>query len=175
MRYLDPESIASRSIPSNYNSRGPAISTRPSRGMYSERPTGANLASRIGPRGGDPSAVAGAISDRWVKGADARPIFEAEHRAKGLDGYKTKGEDLRRGNGGGNGDKDRWDRGREWNDKMGTDARDERERSRSPEKKASSREAAEPVSRNRSNTPPVRPDSPLRGDKDYGSDMELDD
>lgn len=143
MRYLDPESIASRSLPINYNSRGPSV--RPRRDY------------RNGP--GQPE------NDRWIKGVDARPVFQAEDRRRGLEGYSTKGEDRRRAVG----DKDNW-RSREWMSKMGG-SKFEKAREASPQR--NERPQTPPTPSRRSATPPVRADSPLRGDAE--SDMEMDD
>ena len=84
-------------------------------------------------------------------------------------------------------DKDRWDRGRHWNDRVniGTNgSKFERgldqtgTRSKSPERREERPRTPdlprEEVKR-RSVTPPVRADSPLRGDRDDGSDMDMDD
>lgn len=163
MRYQDPEIRRHGGIPVPFVARPP-------RGMYADQAPKGGLASRIGARIGGSAGAGGADGDRWIKGVDARPVFEAENRRRGLDGYKTKGEDARRGNGAGAGaeDKDRWDRGNAWN---ATTKRDDR-RSRSPARRSGAEEAEE---RARSPTPELRPDSPLRGEREYGSDMEMDD
>ena len=68
MRYLDPEAIAAKRIPTNYNARMPDVRPR-----------------RFAPR---------AESERWERGSESRPSFDrgghGEDGNTGLDRYRVK-------------------------------------------------------------------------------------
>lgn len=183
MRYLDPESISNKRMPTNYDSRAPDI--RPKRFG--------------GPRNG-------ADQEKWARGADARPSFDrgtAPRNGGGRYGDDLDRVKIRRGerptdgqeagdNVGREGRKRDWDdwrtgraqqygerfeRGREGDrgDSRAKGGLDYRSRSRS-----GSREKGEVRSRSRSRTrsrsPVMRAESERGGDRSEGeSDMVMDD
>ncbi|ORY25056.1 hypothetical protein BCR39DRAFT_308505 [Naematelia encephala] len=147
MRYRDPETFSSRSVPSNYNSRLPDARPRH-------------------PRGGPPRPDAGG---RWERGAAARPAFNREKLDSELDRYSVKRKDGANGNGGGR-DFDDWRNGRK---EIATDS----SRERSPQRRSASPARRISPAPAREASPPLRAESPLRGDRDgseRGSDMEMD-
>lgn len=168
MRYLDPESIAARRMPTNYDRRGP--DTRPRRPRH-------HLEE----------------GEKWQRGVEARPTFD-----RGAPPHKRSGDDLDRYRVKGRSERDEADqdgkerRKRDWDDwRVGRDAAfgqrfekgreepteekraglDYRSRSRSVERDG---RGVSPR-RSRSRSPVIRPDSPPRGARsDAGSDMVLD-
>jgi len=162
MRYMDPESIKNRKMPTNFDSRQPF--TRPNGGYQNrQRP---------------PHNPAGAGEGKWQRGHEARPDFQKQRQNLDdeLDNYGTKAQKA--GTNGGE-EFDDWRKGRA--DQARDGGRDEdkgrslgdriggrRERSASPRRRRS-------VSPRR-DEPEMRPSPPRGGDRrSEESDMVLDD
>ena len=162
MRYMDPESIKDRRMPTNFDSRQPF--TRPNGGYQNrQRP---------------PHNPTGAGEGKWQRGHEARPDFQKQRQNLDdeLDNYGTKAQKAGKNGGGefddwrkGRGDEGRGsgtvDEGRSLGDRIGG----RRERSDSPRRRSLSPSREEPV-------PEMRPSPPRGGDRrSEESDMVLDD
>lgn len=162
MRYLDPESVKDKRIPSNYNARQPY--TRPHPNSNSNRPR---------PPHQQPQRDTG---ERWQRGFEARPEFQREQLDRELDRWGTKAQKEGGGPPGRGFDDWRTKRDGEWADdrKLKQQERDNgavrrsasRSRSRSPVRTRAGEEEREEVSRV----------TPARGEdrRSQESDMVLD-
>jgi hypothetical protein len=160
MRYLDPEAIAAKRIPTNYNARLPDVRPR-----------------RYAPR---------AENERWERGTESRPSFDRGRDGeedRTLDRYGSKRAERNDADVEG---KER--RKRDWDDwrvgrarEFGREERFARGQGTDGLDYDAGQESTGPISRSRSRSapgsrtsPPIMMASPRRGGGDGESDMELD-